>query len=189
MELRGDAATAVASERIIFPGVRVLAGQHTGAAKALLTRATSAIPATDPPVALRRIARRAQWRRYEERRISVEAGFGVGQEQARAMVATLRGEQERIGLDVFFAEHLGEEVGAIARFSMPPPNHHWARLQEVDIFPAWRGNGLGTSMLLAMIGLLFEEGSTMVAVGADEEDWPLKWYQRHGFRIVARVQP
>lgn len=186
---QGGAATAVATERMIFPGVRILDAEHAGVAKALLARETASISATDPPVTLHRIVSEAQWRRYTEQRVMVEAGFGVGQEQARAMVADLRGEQDRIGLDLFFAEHRGEEVGAIARFGMPAPDHRWARLQEVDIFPAWRGRGLGTSMLLAMMRLLFEEGVGMVAVGADEDDWPLAWYQRHGFQIVARVQP
>jgi len=57
-------------------------------------------------------------------------------------------------------------------------------LQEVDVFPSWRG--YGDALLAAVLELLVAEGSNTVVVGADEDDWPLTWYRRRGFCDVAR---
>jgi hypothetical protein len=43
-------------------------------------------------------------------------------------------------------------------------------------------------VLAAVVDLLAGEGSTVVVVGADEDDWPLLWYRRRGFRDVGRVR-
>src|SRR5699024_12433847 len=76
-------------------------------------------------------------------------------------------------MDMFAAQCDHTIIGAIGRFRMPPPDHHWARLQEVDIFPTWRGYGYGTAMLLTLLGLFAREGCSMVVSGADENDCTL----------------
>jgi len=35
--------------------------------------------------------------------------------------------------------------------------------------------------------MLSAEGVSTVVVGADEDDWPLSWYRRRGFRDTVRV--
>ncbi|QHC02028.1 GNAT family N-acetyltransferase [Epidermidibacterium keratini] len=159
-----------------------------GFEKALLVRSAAGVSSARNSIMLRLIDTEAAWQRYTDSRIDVEAELGVDKTEARRMVDGLRAERARIGLDVFAAECDGEMVGAIGRFRMPYPNHGWARLQEVDVFPHWRGHGYGNAMIIAMLRLLEAEGVERVIVGADEDDWPLQWYRRLGFRDVARVR-
>lgn len=138
-------------------------------------------------VQLELVTSEKDWRSYAAQRVAVEAGFGVGEDAARRMVGELRARGDRIALDLYSARDRGQVVGAIGRLRLVPPQQSWARLQEVDVFPAWRGRGYGDALLAAMFALLVTEGSSTVVVGADEDDWPLSWYRRRGFRDVARV--
>lgn len=184
-----DSGTALATERRLFPGVTTLAeGQDAGAGKSLLARATGVHASTGVRISLRPIVTETQWRAYTDQRIQVEKGFGATAADARRTGHELRGRRASIGLGRFAVEQDHDMVAAIGRFRMPAPAHHWARLQDVDVFPNWRGHGYGTAMLVAMLRLLASEGATMVVVGADEDDWPLTWYRRHGFCDVARVR-
>jgi len=53
--------------------------------------------------------------------------------------------------------------------------------------PGWRGQGYGDGLLTAVLAMLNAEGVSTVVVGADEDDWPLSWYRRRGFRDTVRV--
>jgi GNAT superfamily N-acetyltransferase len=77
--------------------------------------------------------------------------------------------------------------GQSPRRSGPTAQCAWARLAEIDVFPAWRGRGYGDAVLAAIVDRLAGEGCTMLVVGADEDDWPLSCYRSRGFRDVARV--
>ncbi len=77
-------------------------------------------------------------------------------------------------------------MGAVDRFRLP--GRPCARLQEVDVFPPWRGQEFGNAVLPAVVDLLAGEGSAVVAVGADEDDRPLSWYRRRGFHDVGHVR-
>jgi GNAT superfamily N-acetyltransferase len=179
---------ALATEQWLHPEARVLhSDERPGAGKVLMIRDVAEPLRTKMTVSLRRIASPLHWRRYEDERIKVEAGFGVTPEDAVRRVRRLREGTERTGLDLYFAHDEQRLVGAIGRFRLPVPDRPWARLQEVDIFPEWRGLGYGNALLSAVIGLLNDEGCLAVVVGADEDDWPVHWYRRRGFRDAVRV--
>ncbi len=173
---------ALDSERLLFPATRELAPGDPAIGKALLARPTHLPPPTRPSLTLTPISSPQDWLLYEQMRIEVEAGFDVPPQEARSMVAALRERSAELGLLMLFAR-TPEVVGAIGHFG----RGSWSRLQEVDIFPAWRGRGLGNALLSAILQHLADAGAQTVVVGADEDDWPLGWYRRLGFTDVTRV--
>lgn len=184
-----ESALALATEQKIYDVVVPLdASDRIGHAKVLLTRELSPSTAPERQVILQPVVTEDAWNRYAYERVAVEAGFGVTESRARAMVDELRQRATRVGITLFFAVTGQDVVGAIGHFKLPVPNGHCARLQEVDIFPHWRGRGYGTSMLLEMLHHLASQGCTMAVIGADEDDWPLGWYRRHDFIDVLRVR-
>jgi GNAT superfamily N-acetyltransferase len=183
-----ESAMALATEQWLNPEARALRpGEPTGIGKALLVRDVAEPLRTRMNVSLRRIASPLHWDLYEEQRIKVEDGFGVSPEEAVRRVRQMREGTERTGLDMYLARDERRLVGAVGRFRLPVPDRPWSRLQEVDVFPDWRGLGYGDALLSAVIGLLNDEGCSAVVVGADEDDWPVNWYRRRGFRDAARV--
>ncbi|GLY28185.1 GNAT family N-acetyltransferase [Kineosporia sp. NBRC 101731] len=175
-----DPTPALASERLLFPD-----GRPGPLGKTLLVRSTQ-----EPWPTVRRLRLRplTDWARYEQLRIEVEAGFGVGPEPARAMVAALRERIVRLRLTMLIAD---DDIGALGWFPWPTradcARPGWARLQEVDVFPAHRGQGFGDALLAAALEHLAGCGVHTAIIGADEDDWPLDWYRRRGFTAVARV--
>lgn len=179
---------ALATEQWLHPEARVLrSGGPSEIGKALLVRDVAEPFRTRRSVTLRRVASPMHWHVYEDQRIKVEAGFGVAPDDASRRVQQLREGTERTGIDLYLARDEGRLVGAVGRFRLPVPDRPWARLQEIDVFPDWRGHGYGDALLSAVIGLLNDEGCSTVVVGADEDDWPVHWYRRRGFRDAARV--
>jgi GNAT superfamily N-acetyltransferase len=181
---RGSAADlALASERLLRPGVAPLrGGEAAGAGEVLLVRA-AAVRLAGGALDLVPCTTDADWARYAGARVAVEAGFGLDEAAARAMVARTRERGARIGLRLWTAPG---PVAAVAAFPVPG-DPATARLQEVDVFPGYRGAGRGDALLEAVRRLLAAEGVARLVVGADEDDWPLSWYLRRGFRAVARV--
>lgn len=183
-----ESAMALATELWLHPEARALGPDEPPTpGKALLVREVAEPLRTSMTVSLRRVVSPLQWGLYEDQRISVEAGFGVAPEEAVRRVRRLRENTEHTGLDLYLARDERRLVGAVARFRLPVPDRPWARLQEVDVFPDWRGLGYGDALLSAAIGLLNDEGCRAVVVGADEDDWPVAWYRRRGFRDAGRV--
>jgi GNAT superfamily N-acetyltransferase len=179
---------ALLSEQRLYPNSRLLAETDPAAVgKALLVRRSTPDVAAPLRIELSPIDSERDWSLYAQYRILVEAGFGIGEARALAMVSNARLRTARLGLDLYFARDGETVIGAIGRFRLPSPYTYCARLQEVDVFPSWRNRGYGNALLAATFKLLASEGSTMVMVGADEDDWPLTWYRRRGFHVVARV--
>ncbi|TFV53898.1 GNAT family N-acetyltransferase [Geodermatophilus sp. DF01-2] len=180
-------ALAVASERLLRPGARVLAGgERPGAGRTLLVR-PAAVPIAPLALALQACTTDADWARYAVRRVEVEAGFGLDPEQARALVRRTRERTGGLGLRLWLAAGPdGDLVGAVGAFLLPA-DAGTARLQEVDVFPGHRGRGHGDALLEAVRRRLAADGVGRLLVGADEDDWPLGWYRGRGFRPVARV--
>ena len=183
-------ALAFATERMIWPGAAPIGdAEEIGHAKVLLMRQLPASKSAGASVFLQPLTSDDDWHHYTGERIAVESSFGVTEQRARAMVTELRDRAGRLEMTLFFACIDAERIGAICFFRLPAPWQSWARLQEVDVFPTWRGRGYGTAMLIEMLHHLHDAGCTVAAIGADEDDWPLDWYRRHGFTDVMRVTP
>ncbi len=183
-----ERAMALMTEQRLVAATRLLGDlEAAGEGKALLVHPTAAVLPARARVSLQPVLSGQDWRDYENQRVVVEAGFGVDAVRALAMVEALRERSRRLGLVLYLASDAEQVVGAVGCFRLPPPHRQWARLQEVDVFPSWRGRGYGDALLAAVLELLVTGGSDTVVVGADEDDWPLTWYRRRGFRDVARV--
>ncbi len=178
---------ALGTELALHPDAVALAEHDAAVGKTLLAREASA-PFASRAVALIACVSEDEWSRYEGLRVPVEASFGLDYAAARALVRQTRARQRRLGLRLWLATAPeGEIVGGIAAFRHPGAEGWAARLQEVDVFPVHRGKGLGSLLLEAVRARLNNEGARVLVVGADEDDWPLAWYRRLGFRDVARV--
>lgn len=179
---------ALETERALRPAV-VRLGEAGGAVgKVLLTRDTLGSFASRG-LALLPCESDEQWSRYEDERIPVEASFGLDEASARALVRRVRRRIDLLGMRLWLAADQVNDgiVGGIAAFRYPEGASPAARLQEVDVFPAYRGQGYGAELLEGLRQLLVHEGVSTLVVGADEDDWPLNWYRRLGFRDVMRV--
>jgi len=179
---------AIASERVLRLSVEPLPGGDDDVGKALLVR-TASEPFLARPMrlSLTPLDDERRWEEYERLRLPVEASFGLTPEQGRAAVGVTRTRVECQGLLMWLAVDVRQRtVGAIGAFFVAG-HREVARLQEVDVFPRHRGDGLGDDLLEALRLVLVERGATVLLVGADEEDWPLSWYERRGFERVARV--
>lgn len=140
-----EAAMALWTERRLFPTTHTLTGCEAACTgKALLVRPPDAPLRTRTRVSLDPVTTEQDWHDYTHKRLQVEAEFGVDQAQTQMMLADLRARAQALGLCLYLARDTGRLVGAIAHFRLPAPHRHWARLQEVDVFPSWRGRGLAT---------------------------------------------
>jgi GNAT superfamily N-acetyltransferase len=179
---------ALETERALRSGVVRLGGDSDGVGKALLVR-DSRRPFAPHGLTLLACDSDEQWSRYQDHRVPVEASFGLDEPAARALVQRTRRRTDLLGMRLWLAIHQAHDdlVGGIAAFRHPGPTGPAARLQEVDVFPAYRGQGHGAALLESVRRLLVREGVRTLVIGADEDDWPLGWYRRLGFCEVVRV--
>ncbi|MCH8612922.1 GNAT family N-acetyltransferase [Arsenicicoccus dermatophilus] len=181
----------LASERALFPRTTILQDPHA-VGKALLaleepgwTPATTGEPGTR--VQLTPIVSGEDWAAYFDRRMGVATELGKAQHHVFSMVGVLHERCTRLGLRMYFATVGSTRVGAVGIFRVKEQGVTCARIQEVDIFPGHRGKGYGDLLMAGVTAQLRQDGVDTVAVGADEDDWPVTWYERHGFRRIARV--
>lgn len=179
-------AAALASERLLFGEVRPATGPGPHRALMARTVATAAPPAR--PVRLREIAGEAAWDRYRDARTEVEAAYGLDAEAVEAIVVRMRRAAASHPIRWYgLVEEGGAEVGTVGRLVVDAAGVRIWRLQDVDVFPPFRGRGFGHALLDATMNLAAHRGVPVVMVGADEDDWPLAWYERRGFVRVATV--
>ena len=182
------AELALETERALRPGCSAFSEQDAVVGKGLLARDVST-PFCPRSLVLEACESSEQWALYEDHRVLVEREFGLREEEARAMVRSTRKRAVRLGMRLWLAtDDRREVVGGIAAFRHKQDDTVAARLQEVDVFPAHRGRGLGAALLEGARLNLISHGVDVLVIGADEDDWPLSWYRRLGFRDVARVQ-
>jgi GNAT superfamily N-acetyltransferase len=178
---------ALRTERVLHPGCAVLSEQDAAVGKALLARDAST-PFQRSALALLDCDSDERWALYEDHRVLVEKQFGLDEAAARSLVRWTRERGVRLGLQLWLATaDSGVLVGGIGAFRPAHDVASASRLQEVDIFPPHRGHGHGAALLEAVRLRLDSQGVRVLIIGADEDDWPLRWYRRLGFRDVARV--
>ena len=59
----------------------------------------------------------------------------------------------------------------------------------ISLLPEYRGRGIGTQLLTALLRLLRENGYRQVSLSVQKENPALRLYQRTGFRILAETGP
>lgn len=182
----GGRQLALESERQINPGTRELATDELPLRGKVLLVRDSGAPLASGQLHLRPLRDDDDWATYLQHRIDVEAELGASTTQTSLMVASMRQRSSSIKASFHLAHEGSRWVGAIGWFRLPD-RHDVARLQEVDVFPEFRGLGYGHRLLEAARSTLRASGVQMLIVGADEDDWPLEWYRRKGFRPVVRV--
>lgn len=188
LAVRDFAEVALLTERALRPDCVALGDHDAVVGKALLARDAST-PFGPWSLNLQACDSDAGWALYEDHRVPVESEFGLGEAEARALVRLTRERVARLGLRLWLAtDDGGQVVGGIAAFRHSQGATLAARMQEVDVFPAHRGEGLGTALLESVRLHLRSQGVAVLIIGADEDDWPVAWYRRLGFRDVARVQ-
>lgn len=159
------------------------AGPH----RVLLARTTAASRPSSI-VALRAITDELAWRRYLSAREQVEAVHGLDAQAVRGIVERMRSAAARYPVRWYFVVNgEGVEVGAVGCLSVTASGTRYWRLQDVDIFPAYRRRGYGNELLDAVVALAAADRAAAVIVAADEDDWPLAWYERRAFVRVATV--
>lgn len=183
------ARLAIASESALFPPGPDPVDDPRVTAKALMVLCSSGWrgAAADPDLTLEPIDSDDAWRIYQTHRIEVERAFGVDPKRAIGMVAALRRRVEVVGLQMFHAVAGAHRVGSFGQLRVECANTTGHRLQEIDVFPRFQGMGYGNALLRIATERLRHADAQVVIIGADEDDWPLRWYRRHGFHDVARV--
>ena len=184
-----DREAALASETALFLDVVELAADAGPAQeKVLLVLGAGGWASDRPEHALRLvpIVTEELWAVYERERVLVEEPFGAGPAQVAAMIDVLRKRAHDLGLAMLLGTVGEEPVAAVGYFEVPG-HPGCVRLQEVDVFPRYQGRGHGNDLMAAVTVRLRTAGLSPILIGADEDDWPLAWYRRHGFDDVCRV--
>ena len=77
-----------------------------------------------------------------------------------------------------------DEVVAVIVWSV---NGESGWMEDLETRDAWRGRGHGRRLFRAALGEVARAGAHRVGFSARESDWPWRWYQREGFRVVERA--
>lgn len=60
-----------------------------------------------------------------------------------------------------------------------------AQIEDVATHPASRGKGMATALMRTALRRADELGCDIVVLAADQDDWPLRFYERLGFQAIA----
>ena len=174
---------ALASEALLFGAV-----QPADAAPGKWLLGLVARPSLRAP-ALHLIHSEDDWQHYLALRVEVERAWGMDPTGTAVMVRAMRERQRRLPIDWAFLRVNGQAVGAIGLLRFMHGASACGRLQDVDIFPAFRHQGYGNMLLDAVQAWAQNEPRPVkqLFVAADEDDWPLAWYERRGFMRLVRV--
>jgi len=126
-----------------------------------------------------------QWAEMTEMRDEVEQEYpGYQPATTSRMVEHIRHRLSYLDGDWYLAEVNGTVVGGIGLLVFQTPAGKVGRLQDVDIRPGRRGEGLGDELLRAACGEAVRLGLDALCLKADGDDWPKEWYLRLGFTHV-----
>ncbi len=84
------------------------------------------------------------------------------------------------------AECDGKIVGAVWVRVMDDYGHvdNQTPSLAISLYPDYRGQGIGTQLLLQMLELLHQKGYAQVSLSVQKENYALRMYQKAGFKIM-----
>jgi GNAT superfamily N-acetyltransferase len=148
--------------------------------KVLLARETARSDVL-PDSRLRLIRSSKEWAQYEDERLLIEQAYGLSPTEVATVVQHMKRSTSRHPIGWHFYEVDQAAVGAVGFFEFAFAGQPYCRLQDVDVFPRFRGRGYGNGLLQSCSSHAAACGAKALVVGADEDDWPLQWYIRHQF--------
>ncbi|MEM8532595.1 MAG: GNAT family N-acetyltransferase [Chloroflexota bacterium] len=176
--------TALFSESLLFG--KIIQPGPGDVVKALLGKAlTKALHVSEWQLHL--ITSADDWQQYREHRVVVEAQFGGTRADVERMIKIMHSRQTQLSIQWYFLQ-AEERLGGVGLLEFEYQGTRSGRLQDIDIFPSYQGLGLGNVLLKAVEGLAYRKNLTYLYLGADTNDWPLYWYQRHGYAELARIK-
>jgi ribosomal protein S18 acetylase RimI-like enzyme len=78
------------------------------------------------------------------------------------------------------------EHGEVGAFCAYFEHDGTGEIDEVTTLERLRRRGLGTAVVEAALMTSLAAGNDLTFLNADEDDWPMRWYERLGFRKVGR---
>jgi ribosomal protein S18 acetylase RimI-like enzyme len=82
-----------------------------------------------------------------------------------------------------FAAFADGEIGAFCALF---EDEGAAEIDEVTTLDRFRRRGLGTAVVEAALRTALAHRADLVFLNADATDWPMRWYERLGFRTIGR---
>lgn len=144
---------------------------------------SSHLPQTPGPLRLEAVTTPAQWQQLAAYREEIELAVGGSPGEGEHMTAFQRFRAPHLQGHWYVAWAEGKPVASGGIFALKSPLGTLMRLQDIDVFPTYQGQGFGNQLLQAL--LFLAHGTAGVGVRAEAHDWPLQWYQRRGFYPVA----
>lgn len=179
-------SAALESERWLFKQVAI--APEDVPAKVLLCKRIVVPTATQSPPALEPILSAELWDQYRAERCQIEKAYGLDHAAVNHMVERMRLRAEQLPISWYFLRLKAQWPAAVGLLRFTFQGQALGRLQDVDVFPRFRGQGIGNQLLAAIEAHVAAHGLPYLFVGADEDDWPLAWYERHGYVRLGRVQ-
>ncbi len=129
------------------------------------------------------------WQRLLDLRCAIEVPFGIMDvEQVRGLIKDIHTKHNRLRGRWYLARYADAQgvnwVGSIGMIPFHKVETQWMRLQDVDIIPAYQGQGLGRYLLRSACEKAFMEGAVAVGLRAVSTGWVKDWYQRFGFEVL-----
>lgn len=141
----------------------------------------------DLPIMRRMLMEAAYWRPGVERPPMEEA-------LAHPELAKLLADWGRAGDEAVIAElRSGESIGAAWYRLWTDDNHSYGYVAEdvpelaIGIDSNFRGRGVGTNLLSALLNRSHEMGIKRVSLSVEKDNPAQRLYRRHGFRRIAEV--
>jgi ribosomal protein S18 acetylase RimI-like enzyme len=138
-------------------------------------------PDRTPPVDLARVASEAEVAAVEVRQLHED---GVSAAEAAAVVAG-RGRLRASAPET--VRVVAADDGRDAATAVVYHDGATAMIEDVGTLAAARGRGLARAAIGLAVAEARTDGCDLVALFADEDDWPVGLYERLGFRRVGRI--
>jgi N-acetylglutamate synthase-like GNAT family acetyltransferase len=135
-----------------------------------------------------RITTLQDWQFYYRSRVVIESAYGITAFQVYYMIKRMKLLMKKFNIIWYFLERQGVKVGAIGIYYFSFENINFVRLQDIDIFPEFRRFGYGNSLLDLLLLYMLEQKIQHIFVGAEQNDWPITWYQRRGFQKICGIK-